>query len=277
MASFDFIEASSKALEFVWDKKAYLARVAVPVVYVKVACLLMVFVMHAQDANLLIGLITAPGVVLEALFVVGVLRFYLYNESIFIWGKVIPVPEGRENVKPYRGPLTRLKSIQSAIAIYLLIKVILTALMGATLDFGNVVEANRAAAVGPSPETGDPTLAVFFIVALFIALVVWAFRFMWLFIPPTMGLSVRAVLNHIRGIESSVFMVAAWMTCVIPVGMLMVMSLGMGVAIFGEKTPATIVLSAVLQSGFEVIILAVSAIAMTYGFREMIYGKPEEK
>ncbi len=275
MASFDFIEASSKALEFVWDKRAYLARVAVPVVYVKVACILMVFVMNAQQAYLLTGILTMPGVVLEALFVIGVLRFYLYNESIFIWGKATPVPEGREDVTPYRGPLTRLQSIQAAIAIYLLIKVVLTAIVNASLDYASKISEMKEAA--PVAEPSDPSFAVFVIMALWITFLVWTFRFLWLFIPPTLGLSVRGVLKHIRGLESSVFMVAAWMTCVIPVGMVMMMSMGVGVSIFGEGTPATIVLNALLQAGFEVIILAVSAIAITYGFREMIYGKPEEK
>lgn len=271
MARFDFIEASAKGYEFVWSQKAFLTRVAIPVVYVKVASFLMIFLMQEQASNLMDGLILMPGYVLEGLFMIGLIRYFLYNEDIFVWGKTLQVPEGREAVRPYQGALTRLQCIQGGFAVYMLIKVVLLAFVGVMQDLAEMTpEPSQAAGAGPSPMGFLLWIAMF-------AIFLWIFRLVWMFIPTAMGMPIRFMLERTKGLDTAAYMFGTWLTCFLPSVVFMFILLGLGVAVFGPNTPASVILTALFFSGFEVFVTAVSIIAMTIGFHEILYGNKQDK
>ena len=88
MASFDFVDVAAKAYEFMWKERSYIARVAVPVILVKLVCVITVYIFGYQEKFLLSGIIMIPGFVLEAILAIGLIRYVLYREPIFIAGSV---------------------------------------------------------------------------------------------------------------------------------------------------------------------------------------------
>ena len=271
MASFDFIEASSKGYEFFWTNRSYLMRVAVPVIFVKIICLLSVFVLGADKMYLRQGLILLPGNFAEALFIIGLIRYALYQEPIFIWGKLIPPPEKAVPFPSFQGPLTKKQCVLGGIIMYMLLKVIQVGLMAWVLDSVEIPDA-------PSLEQGGdiPPLLNAFIVFCMLASFMWMFRLLWLYIPITMGYPFTMFLKRIAGLQSSIYMVATWLICFLPLIVFFIASLQLFAGGFPEGSVPQVLISTFIQAVAEIIMISVQVIAMTYGFVEILKTKIEE-
>ncbi len=269
MASFDFIEASSRGYDFVWSNRGYLARVSFPVIFVKIACFLTVFVLGAQNMYLRQGLILMPGHVLEALLVVGVIRYILFAEPIHVWGNVVLPKKTKSLIAPYEGMMPKRQAIQAAIAMYLLLKVFETSVAGMIMDSGTLQN------VGPDPEVDlgvHPFVKAMSLLAMF-GFLAWSFRLLWLYIPLAMGFSMRGFLKKVAGLQSSIFMIATWFVCFAPPIVFLVAIIQFSVGLFPVGSASYVILKAVLESCAEIILLSVQVAAMTHGFVEVIFGK----
>ena len=273
MASFDFVEASAKGYAFIWHQRSYLSRVALPVFFVKVGCLLTVFVLGAEEQHLRQGLIAMPGFFAEALFVIGLIRYFLYNEPIFIWGKIIPPPKTDPPPTPYRGFMPRKSCIQGGIALYLLIRVIEAGILGWKLDH-MALSANTPAETATLIENqlaSSLTATIILFATLFIF--TWAFRLFWLFIPITMGHSLSNFLKKIAGLRISINMIATWFTCSLPLTIAFAFYLEVFSGIVPKESAISILSNAILQTIVEIAVISIQVIAMTYGLRQALSEK----
>lgn len=260
MASFDFIEASTKGYDFVWRERSYLARVAVPVLFVKVACLLAVVVFGAQEQYLRQGLILIPGHIVEAIFVIGLIRYVLYIEPIFIWGKLVPMPESDTKPVPYHGFMSKKKCMQGGLAMYLLIKIIAIGIAGGMLDYAQSIQDIPPAHAEPVSQ------GVALIIMLgVLASIVWVFRLFWLYIPVAMGYSFVGFLKRIAGVKNSVCMVATWFVCFLPLMVFLVAVIQFFTGILVDGSAMHIIATSVFEGIAEIIMLSVQVVAMTYG------------
>ncbi len=268
MTGFDFINSASKGYEFIWQERKYLSHVVFPVFFVKLACLLAVYSFNAQDQYLLQGLISMPGFVLEAIFIIGLIRYFLYREPIFIWGKLIPPPKSDIKPKVQGGYLTRKQCIQGGIAIYLLMRIIEIVLLGTSLETTShtkPMEISEEELIKLSPAM--TSLIIFSILIIF----AWLFRFFWLFIPIASGYPMSYYLKKIPGIRISTGMIATWIICSLP---LMTVFSALIQATSGEDI-LSIISSSIIKAMAEIIIISVQVIAMTYGIHKILSGKKD--
>ncbi len=276
MASFDFIEAAVKSYEFVWRERKYLARVAFPVIFVKIACLMAVVTFGLQDMYLRQGLIMLPGYVVEALFMVGLIRYALYGENIFIWGRSFLSEQPPKSMIPMVGSRGRVQSVQAGVALYLLAAVALLGFFGFVMDYVQTIDPRTIE--NSNPDKPPTFITGVFILSMFAASI-WLFRLFWLYIPAAMGVPLSGFLRRIRGFSSSVYMIGAWLMCLLPPMVVFAFGFQVLSAVFTQGTYGFIIASAVFQSIFEVIVVSLQVMAMTHGFTEILFGsdKKEEK
>ncbi len=264
MAKFDFIESSVRGYDFVWHEKSYLMRVAVPVIFVKMVCWLTVYVLKVEQDLTVQGLIFMPSYMVEALFCVGIIRYALYGESILIWGRALPVPEGGVKPKEYSGYYSKLQCYYGGIAMYCLIKVVYM-FMVSVLDS---IPAPEAPADLDARPVGSYVLSIF---VLFGAVggMLWAFRLAWLYVPISMGIPLKSFLHVIRGLQSSCYMLFLWLVCILPVFTVTAICFIIVASVFGDNMAMSILLIYALTSLAEVAMIAVQTVAMTHAIKSI--------
>lgn len=304
MASFDFIDVSVRAYEFFFRKAPYLFKVAVPVLFVKLVCFLCAYLMGAEDLSLRMGLIMVPSFFLDALFIAGLVRFIIYDEPIFIWGRLVRPPEqsvDNENGLPtsYAGRFGRSKCLQYSIAIYVLIQLMIWSFSGSAKKYfdspaiqDRLQEAREArdvqeggagasdlpvAEIPPAQEASDVNMlavvAESVVMMIGILALLWMFRLLWLFIPAAMGVSLRYYMSRIRGLQSSILLFVTWFSCVVPVTISISLFAGMFLSIMPDGSASYIMFEAIFKSLLDFSILTVTGIALTFGIFAMIAKK----
>lgn len=269
MASFDFIDAAARGYGFVWDKRRYLMRVAVPVIFVKVICLLSVFVLHAKEAFLMQGLIMLPGSVLEAVFIVGLIRFLAFKEPIYVWGNPVALHESDLKHEAF-GLISfeRTHFMQAGIAVYLLIKITATAFVGALAEHMMFLQETM-----PEPQPSDISPFVSAFAFLFIGMsFVWLFKLAWMYIPAALGIPLRRYLKAMPGLGVPFQMLVVYLICFLPIMTVFGIALNVFGALLSDGSAGFIVANAVLEAFTEVLMLSVQAVAMAYGIRELLIG-----
>lgn len=276
MASFDFIDAAAKGYEKFWTHKSYFLRVAIPLIFLKVGCLLAVFVLQLEESFLRQGLVLLPSYTLEALFVIGIVRFLMYREPIYIWGKPVPAPSQKDEgsdraLTIFHGPLPPKQSIKAAIALYLLLRVIGTAFAAFVMDLSLTTETAEGA---ESSGLVHPVLAGAMLFGM-LALFIWGLRLVWLYVPVAMGIPPMDFLKHVKGGQISISFLGAWLICYLPLIVTLGFLMQFFLSLLVEGTAAYVVSQAVMTAVIETIMISVQVIAMTYGVHELYAGKPK--
>lgn len=270
MASFDFINAASKGYEFIWCERKYLTRVVIPVFFVKLACLFAVFAIGAQDNYLRQGLISMPGFVVEAIFIIGLIRYFLYKEPIFIWGKLVPPPLSDVKQAAYNGFMSKKQCMQGAIALYLLMRVTEVFLLGITMD--NMPDSPAVALPEEDIVKLSPAMTSL-IMFSFLIIFTWSFKLFWLFIPTASGYPISYYLKKMPGLRGSVGMLATWILCSLPLMTLFSAVLQLVAGDGAEDGAINIILTSVIKIMSEIVIISVQVTAMTYGINKILSGK----
>lgn len=267
MASFDFVDAAAKGYEFLWRERGYISRVAIPVVFVKMACILAVHLLGADKQFLLSGLIMIPGFVLEAILAIGLVRFLLYREPIMISGRAVPPPQDNPPIARYMGGMSASQAVQAGFAMYLLIRIVQVAFSGWVQDYKLLLDATNV-----EPEQVDPNFLGMFAMLGLLWVIVWAFRLGWLFVPLAMGLSFMTFLERIKGLYSSFYLFAAWFLCSLPLLVLYGALANLVQIVSPSGTGVGIVFDALILAGIETTMVALQVLAMTYGITEIMAG-----
>ncbi len=272
MASFDFIEASSKGVEFCWQRASYIFKVAVPVIFVKIFCMLSAFSMSVETGSLAYGLVIFPSYIIEAIFIIGLIRYFTYKEPIYVWGKVVTPPDIKDHKeKPlfFHAPKHRKIPIQAGIASYCLIQLIILLINGTLLHFvDNTPQSEEARNIMTTHEfaLGLSIFAATFYAAL------WAVRLAFLYVPVTLDIPSKLYLQSMKGIKTSIYMMFTMMICIAPIFIMVAASLNILGILFGAGSAPYIIGNAVIFSIGQVIESAIVSIAITYGICNMMFS-----
>lgn len=273
MASFDFIEASAKGVEFCWQRASYILHVAIPVIFIKVFCLLTAFTMSLPNGSLTHGLIIFPSYVIEAVFIIGLIRYYVFNEPIYVWGKIIPPPnidDHKEKPLFFHAPKHRKIPVQAGIATYCLIQLTILFINGTLLY---LIES---APTAKEPEPIVSALEFILGFTIFIGTLytsIWAIRLTFLHIPMTLDIPANIYLKTIRGIKTSIFMIFTMMICIAPIFIFIAASLNLLDILFGIDSAPYIVGNAIILSIGGILGTSLISIAITYGICNMMFVK----
>lgn len=257
MAGFDFINAATEGYRFFWRERRTVLRMGVPLFLVKYVSYVLMLA-YAPDGNLLRqGLFYLPSYFVEGWLAAQMIRLAAFGER---W----PVIPTAENAGLRR---MRALTIQAAIAIYVLTRLFLTAVSGTV----------ESAAPEAGAEIPQPSMLTFVLALVALAVMLWAFRLLWLHIVAALGEGIVDFLAKARGAMTSVYMIGTWMVCFLPPVTAVALVSEILVGIAGGAAPGFYKFLVIgLQAAAEIVIVVIVSVAMMHGVRDILYG-PKDK
>ncbi|MCF8496158.1 MAG: hypothetical protein K9G62_05750 [Alphaproteobacteria bacterium] len=264
MARFDFVDSSSRGYAFVWRERRALIQLAAWPFLLKIASFTAVAFLGMGDNLLRQGLLLLPSYFAEGWLIAQIIRLAVLHEpqtALLSAGGLI-----RERKNP--GPHSR--ALLSGAIVYVLTKMFMAVFFGMFM---------LQQGLAPSVETPPPALPSLFAGVIALALMIWAFRFLWLYVPASLEYRLEDFLIRIKPFISSLYMMGVWILCFAPVAFLFiglsqvvgVLFAGSGGYVSGIHSYAMIL----LQAASEMLLAVLSSVAMAYGVHS-IYNGPRK-
>lgn len=261
--SFDIIKATAEGYKFLWNRRKFIARLALLPVVVKFICFFTVINLDLESNLLRQGILFLPYFLLEGYLVCTLLRFAVYSKEEVIQ------PPGSGAFEYYK---QRGRDIQAGAIMYTLIKLLTTLFFAIMLSTAPAPLEEELVAEQP-----EVTFEAFFaMLVVFIALI-WAFRLMWLNIPLTLGYNMKTYLRRVRGMSFSFHIFSVWVMCVIPFGI--VVDLLSASPANHPETGVLAIRYAILgvQAVLDTMMVIVSHVGIALGIYWVMTGKNIEK
>lgn len=262
---FDFIESAVHGYRMIWAERQHLLAIAFVPFAVKFLTYLAIVLLQVQDNYLRQGLLLVPSNIAEAWFIAYALRLTLLGES---WPSLLTGDTKADKLLMAR----RKRALQGAIGIYVLIKLVSAFALG--LGMAEYEVGQQLAQQGAAYE-GSPMIV--FGGLVLIAVSIWAFRYMWLYVPVALGHRMRDFLAAVPGFMGAFRLMAVWMICFTPLVLLLMVLADVLKMLF----PAAeldighllyVVVWSLVQSGSELFIALVVSLAVGRGFFDVIRG-----
>lgn len=282
MASFDFITSASRAYEFVWYYKGYLARIALPVLFIEIFCILSVLNMGGIEelGVLRANLLTLPACCLEAMYFAMLARFITYHEPMHIWGKPIEPPEIHESDKPItylKGAVFRRReALQISIACYILVFIFFRLIMwGVLLPASDIMPM--------SPEMQEQAIdsllpaPVRIVIALCVfSVIIWCMRLYIISVPSAMGFRPTDYLKKMGSINNSAKMVILIFLCVFPVGAILFPFFSVLINLLSFIPSLRIIFEIVGLYSIFFLIYTLSGTALTFAIQDLMISEEKD-
>ena len=253
MAKFNFIDVSVDGYSFVWQQRFVLARLAALPVLIKIASFALIYLLGLEDHVLRQGFIFMPAYFAEGWLLCFAVRMAVYDEG---WAALNPA---------------RLHLITSGMVLYVLIKVVSVVAFGAALKGHHMADHDVPTQEAP-PMEGEPLL--FLAAAALLLFSVWAFRFLWFYVPLAMGLKFSEFWARSKAFATSFYMMGTWLLCFAPLALLLVVIAGLLQGAFPDagdvRSPVYMGLMIIVQAALELVILLVTSVALAYGISDMM-------
>lgn len=252
MASFDFVECSAKAYRFVWNGRAGILNLSLMALALKVVSFMTVTALGLESNLLRQGLVLLPSQLLEGLVIC----------RIMVLATTLEVEKDGSAMILGDSP-----SIRAGAIVYALIKLLLSFVIGMTFMEHADVASSQAASSGPDPQ-------ILMLAILILAGMVWVFRYLWLYVPVSLGYGIEDFSRKFKGFSSSLSMIGLWILCFTPLAFLLILCseiLGHLIPGARDDLPSIVYLQAmaVVQAFFDYAISLVSSIGMAYGIRSV--------
>lgn len=248
---FNFIDVTVDAYGFVWRERSLLVRLAILPLILKVVSFALVYWLGLEENYLRQGLVFLPAYFAEGALLAYAMRMALYGES------------------GLAESAARSQAVVSSMVLYVLIKLITALFVGSAL--GNKLISDKQIF-----GIEEPAL-VFLLSIIFIVLLIWAFRFLWFYVPLAMGIRLKDFWVRSKAYVTSFYMIGAWLLCFVPMAFALIVLAGFLHAIIpdpeGAFSGVYFGFISILQAAFELVILLVSSIAIAYGVSDMMGQK----
>ena len=259
MKNFHVVDSASHAYDFVWSHKAIIARYAVIPFLVKIGCLALIILMGLSDNHLRQGLLLLPAHFTEGWFTLGIVMLCMKNIQNRS-SKIALLPA-------QTGHLSQQQRLHGSIALYVLIQIVFALIVHALTTYTPLTAQAQGAPTSPKQ---------FVLMLALLAATVWAFRFTLIHIPVAMGYGLRRYIRVFHSYNASLRMIGLTMLCTIPAALVMIIMISfignaLDVTAMNESLAALIF--GTLQTATQMIVLALTATAMTYAFYPHLSGK----
>lgn len=265
---FNVVHSALMGFKTVWEERAYLLKLALVPLLVKFACTMAVFTLDIPLMSFQHVLIMVPSYFVEGWFLAQFLRTILTGER---WPMKLPNPPQEKDIAFM---LTRARGLLACLLAFTLIMMLHS---GAAIILNDIKEAM------PTDPQDMPSGSSLLMLALAVALIfgtLWMFRIIWLYIPLVILAPVTSFLKDIKGVMTSIHLIALWVLSMVPVMFLSMLtsSLLLGVG-GGEGT----LQSAPSVAGFiaiafhvtgEILSHLIATTAIAYAFKDILikYG-----
>lgn len=275
MASFDFVDVAAKGYEFVWKHRGYLARIAFPVVFTKIACYLTIFLMAAQENILRKELILMPAYFVEAVFLTGLVRFALFREPILMIGSMArPRSPHNQPFAEYDKHLSHNQCIQAGVICYLLFRIV----WALWLWMNSLIPVDQdPEAVHRYPPTFLNVIVVLTVLGCILWILLWFVRLAWTFVAVAQGHPILGYLKAVRPVKIPVSLAGAMLLCFIPLDILFEnIKLG-ALSLFEGRMALKILSASILESAGETLIMAICTVAVGHAVHLLLEPKDKGK
>jgi hypothetical protein len=263
---FDFVDAAAQGYRFTWDKRAVLVQLAIIPFLIKTILFFVIIALDVQDNYLRSGLILLPSYAAEGWLVAQAIRLAMMLQPQYFSHRPA-LNASSESPVAYR------RTLLAAVIIYALIKLFSAFLAGMIGTLENMSAADQP----PVPVQIHPAYG-FFIAAAGLAGMIWAFRYVWLYVPVAMGYSLREFLLKIRHFMLSFYMISLWLLCFIPMVLLLLVVSEVFLGVFPmisetQHSSGFTYAMVFVQSISEILIAVVSSVAMAYAVQSIMSPK----
>ncbi len=259
MSSFDFVECSAKAYRFVWEKREDVVRLSAMVLVLKILSFVSFVAFDVKQDVLRQGLFLLPSYLLEGWVIAHLMIMALHHDVL--------KSEKKSSMLPRPEELDR--NIKASMIMYVLTKLMLSFVTGMTFDGVQKV---------PDTPPPEPGLQTFMMAVMLIGFSIWAFRFLWIYVPLVLGRSPLEFLQRFKPFLSSFNFLGVWIMCFVPLVLLLLMlsevfATVVGVFGVGEKSIVFESGLAAIQAFIDYLMALVSSIGVAYGVYSVFNGE----
>lgn len=252
MSSFDIVTAAGNAYTKVWQERAYLFTLAVIPAVVKFLCLVVILSFDFGENSLRSTLVMIP-----AYFVEGWMLSHWVR--LIVLGQRWPFQPTGDDDADMRVLNERARGVLGGMIVYVLIQMLVSGVWTWVMSLPGDPEALQ----NPDLKLRLTSVAVF-------VFMLWAFRFLWIFIPVAANYTMKGFLQDVAHPKLSLYMVAVWLICAVPGFMLMTgLTLPFLLSEGEEISSFMRFMSAGIQVVLEVIINLLATAGIAYGLKDM--------
>lgn len=251
MSSFDIVTAAGNAYTKVWHERAYLMTLAAVPVLIKFICFVVLFTYDFGDNSLRSTLVLVPSYFVEGWMLSHWVR-------LIVLGQRWPFQPTGDDDADMKVLNERARGVLGGMIVYVLIQMLIAAVWAGVVTLPMDEESLQ------NPDMGMRLMSV----ALFVFML-WAFRFLWIFIPVAANYTMTGFLKDVAHPKLSLYMIAVWLICAVP-GFTLMMGLTLPIILGGEEVPMVMrFMSAGVQVVLEVVINCLATAGIAYGLKDM--------
>ncbi len=281
MASFDIMAATKAGYRYVLDERMFILRLAMIPIFVKFICYFSIISLGLETNILRQGLVLFPAFLLEGYLVCTLLRMGVFTHEAIIQ------PPGAASFEYYR---QRGRDIQAGAVIYTLLKLIASLLLGVLIEVLRVYKLPEGGAAlegalqesaldvsNAASEAPPGSFEQFFLGALFFISALWAFRLIWIYVPVSLGYTLREYMTKIRGFSFSFHIFAVWLMCLVPTGLIILVTSDITIGLTGHSLEAPSYAYKIFMIGvqciLETIAIIIASVAIGHGILAVLSGR----
>lgn len=259
--TYDFIDACAKSFKFFWSKRLLIAKLVLIPVLVKFITIVATFSFGLEGNILRQGLMRIPSFFIDGVLICYIVRIALIEAQII---------QEQNKTLPF-------DDLKKGAIVFTLIQMFAYLTIGIVSTYTDLSQLEN-------PDVQDqppPNFLTFISILGFIGMMVWSFRLAWLHIPIMLGISVKEYLIAIKGMLSSVLMIATWVICMIP---FLFITFIIGDLLSSLNTTEGMPMSTIpsflfygVQSFADIFIGIVSNLAIAFGVMKMIEKQQKTK
>lgn len=259
--SFDLVTSVGKAYQLVWAERQYLLRLALVPFLAKLVLFAIAYSTMSGDTNLWrMSLIMTPAWIVEGWMLAHFVRLILLKQR---W-PFQPTGDREQDLPVLQ---TRYRGVMAGAVAFALTQLLVAGWFAVLITF---VPVDLDAPASQAELT--PQAAV--IACLLFGLALYAFRFLWLYVPAAVGADLRfSAIRLAQGLMISFRLLAVWLLCAVPVMVVMQVILGVALMIAGPDNAASVgsVVSVVAKVILDIVKNLLCAAAVAIAFRS-IFG-----
>lgn len=258
MPSFDIVTAAGQGYTKVWAERHYLLKLAIVPVLFKFICFVSILSMDLGDNRLRASMILIPSYFAEGWMLAHWVRMVVLGQR---W-PFQPTGNDDEDMKMLN---QRARGVLGGMIVYVLTQMVISGIWAWVMT----LPVDQEALENPNMQLRLTSVAIF-------VFMLWAFRFLWLFIPVSANYTMAGFLKDIAHPKLSLYMIAVWLICAVP-GYGVMMGFTLPVLLSGEEVPILLQFaSAAVQVCLEVMVNLLAVAGIAYGLKDM-YGRLKGK
>jgi len=260
MASFDTINVVGMAYRKTWEERSYWLRMAMIPFFIKLACVT-ILATYFEDASLWVtGIVLLPAFLTEGWMLSHWARTIM-TDGVHRW----PFRFSGNEEKDIAELSSRGRAIMAGTVSFALINFLIAGYAAALFSGIDLSEFD--------PQNPDSRVGM--IGMIFIVTSILLFRFIWVYIPLSMNVSLDKIIKTLQPMALNFRLFGVWLICAVPAVLMIKITGEMLLGISGES-------DAVAKTGFLAIRMALEIVknlivtaGMAYVF--LILFKPSEK